>query len=44
MFKKYISKMWLMSYKEFTFEDSERINNLRAERLKRIYDRNQSDM
>ena len=36
MFKKYISKMWLMSYKEFTFEDSERINNLRAERLKNL--------
>ena len=34
MFKKYISKMWLMSYKDFTFEDSERINNLRKERLK----------
>lgn len=36
MLKKYISKMWLMSYKDFTFEDSERINNLRKERLKII--------
>ena len=36
MFKKYISKMWLMSYKDFTFEDSERINNIRAERLKSL--------
>ena len=36
MFKKYISKMWLMSYKELTFEDSERINNLRKERLKNL--------
>ena len=34
MLKKYISKMWLMTYKSLTFEDSERINNLRRERLK----------
>ena len=36
MFKKYISKMWLQAYKSLTFEDSERINNLRAERLKSL--------
>lgn len=24
--KKYVSKMWLMGYKPFTFEDSERFN------------------
>lgn len=34
MFKKYISKMWLASYKPLTFKDSERINTIRKERLK----------
>ena len=34
IFKKYISKMWLMSYKSLTFKDSERINIIRKERLK----------
>ena len=36
MFKKYISKMWLAAYKPLTFEDSERINEIRAEKLKSI--------
>ena len=34
MFKKYISKMWLKAYKKFTFEDTERINTIRKEKLK----------
>ena len=34
--KKYISKMWLATYKPLTFEDSERINKIRAEKVKSI--------